>query len=86
MPNFDSGPAFVLPEASTVLLAENSAAGTLVYTFNVTDEDGDTNSTFSIASQSVPNAFTTNQNTQVVVAAAMLDFESEIKQYNITLQ
>jgi hypothetical protein len=86
--NIDSEPVFVLPVGSTVSLAEDSTDGTSVYAFSVTDDDGDTGPTFSIASQSVANTFETNPaNTEVVVASGVsFDFEGTTKEYTVTVQ
>jgi hypothetical protein len=84
----DSEPAFVFPDGPTVSIAEDSAPGTPVYTFSVTDEDSDTSPLFSILSQSVPDIFETNPaNTQVVVASGVsFDFEGSTKEYTVTVQ
>ncbi|XP_053407652.1 protocadherin Fat 2-like [Mercenaria mercenaria] len=66
---------------------ESSAAGSTLYTYAYTDDDGDTSPTFSITAQSVDGTFEQRGNTAIVVASGRsFDFEGNTTQYNISMQ
>ncbi|KAL4231425.1 Protocadherin Fat 4 [Mactra antiquata] len=71
-----TAPSFTLPAADTSSIGERSPTGHTVYAIVTTDEDGETNPTLSIDSQTVANTFEISGTDLVVAATADLDYDA----------